>query len=63
MLNFRDPVGVCSGYCLAATFTGYYQRRADGTYRIFDADIVTNASVNWASAGEPAAPASSASRA
>jgi matrixin len=52
MLNFRDPVGACSGSCLAATFTGYYQRRANGTYRIFDADIVTNPTRNFASAGE-----------
>jgi hypothetical protein len=52
MLNFRDPVGACSGSCLAATFTGYYQRRSNGTYRIFDADIVTSAR-NFASAGEP----------
>jgi hypothetical protein len=52
MLNFRDPVGACSGSCLAATFTGYYQRRSNGTYRIFDADIVTNPTRNFASAGE-----------
>ena len=53
MLNFRDPVGVCSGNCLAATFTGYYQRRSNGTYRIYDADIVTNSTgFDWASAGE-----------
>jgi hypothetical protein len=52
MLNFRDPVGACSGSCLAATFTGYYQRRSNGTYRIYDADIVTNPNVNFASAGE-----------
>jgi hypothetical protein len=52
MLNFRDPVGACTGSCLAATFTGYYQRRANGTYRIYDADIVTNATRNYATAGE-----------
>lgn len=52
MLNFRDPVGACSGSCLAATFTGYYQRRSNGTWRIYDADIVTNPSRNYASAGE-----------
>lgn len=52
MLNFRDPVGACSGSCLAATFTGYYQRRSNGTWRIYDADIVTNVSRNYASAGE-----------
>jgi hypothetical protein len=52
MLNFRDPTGACSGSCLAATFTGYYTRRSNGTYRIYDADIVTNTARNWASLGE-----------
>lgn len=52
MLNFRDPIGACTGSCLAATFTGYYTRRANGTYRIYDADIVTNTAYAWASAGE-----------
>jgi len=51
MLNFRDPQGACSGNCLAATFTGYYTRRSDGTYRIYDADIVTS-NRDWASLGE-----------
>lgn len=52
MLNLRDPIGACSGNCLAATFTGYYVRRSNGTYRITDADIVTNPSLNFASTGE-----------
>jgi Matrixin len=52
MLNFRDPQRACTGGCLAATFTGYYTQRSNGTYRIFDADIVTNPSVNFASLGE-----------
>jgi hypothetical protein len=52
MLNLRDPVGACSGSCLAATFTGYYTRRSNGTYRIYDADIVTNPNINFASSGE-----------
>ena len=52
MLNFRDPQGACSGNCLAATFTGYYTRRSNGTYRITDADIVTNTAHAWASLGE-----------
>jgi Matrixin len=52
MINFRDPVGACSGSCLVATFTGYYARRADGTYRITDSDMVTNTRYDWASAGE-----------
>jgi hypothetical protein len=52
MLNFTDPERVCTGSCLAATFTGYYQQRSDGTYRIYDADIVTSTSYNWTSEGE-----------
>ncbi len=52
MLNSGDPQRVCTGSCLAATFTGYYSRRTDGTYRITDADIVTNRAHAWASAGE-----------
>jgi Matrixin len=53
MLNFTDPVRACTGSCLAATFTGFFQSRGNGTNRITDADIVTNAAgFNWASAGE-----------
>lgn len=52
MLNFQDPTGACSGNCLAATFTGYYSRRPNGTYRIYDADIVTNRAFQWISLGE-----------
>lgn len=52
MLNFRDPQRVCTGNCLAATFTGYYTRRSNGTYRIYDADIVTNTAHAWATLGE-----------
>src|SRR6185436_19409402 len=53
MLNFRDPVGACTGNCLAATFTGFFQNRGNGTYRITDADIVTNTAWNWGSTGDP----------
>lgn len=55
MLNFRDPERVCNGNCLAATFTGFFSARGDGTTRIDDADIVTNASkkLKWTSAAEP----------
>jgi Matrixin len=52
MINFRDPVGACSGSCIVATFTGYYTRRTDGTTRITDADMVTNPTRDLASAGE-----------
>lgn len=53
MINFRDPVGVCTGSCLAATLTGYYTQRSNGTYRIYDADIVTNSRVDFTSVREP----------
>ena len=56
MLSFDDPVGVCDGTCLAATFTGYYTQSGRGknrTYTIFDADIVTNTAYNWTSQSEP----------
>jgi hypothetical protein len=53
MLNFTDPERVCTGSCLAATFTGFFSTRPDGSVRIFDADIVTNTSFAWTSVGEP----------
>jgi hypothetical protein len=53
MLNFRDPEHACNGNCLAATFTGFYESRGDGTYRIFDADIVTSTKYAWTSEKEP----------
>lgn len=52
MLRFDDPINVCNGTCLAATFTGYYEGRGDGTTRIFDADIVTNTSYDWTTVDE-----------
>jgi len=52
MLNFRDPERACKGSCLAATFTGFYSQRSDGTYRINDADIITNTRYAWTSVGE-----------
>ncbi|MEM7051992.1 MAG: matrixin family metalloprotease [Acidobacteriota bacterium] len=47
MLNFRDPIGACTGTCLAANFTGFF---TGGT--INDADIVTNTAYSWTSQGE-----------
>ena len=55
MLNFEDPTGQCSGTCLAATFTGFYERVGKGRKRntyIRDADIVTNTAYNWTSLAE-----------
>ena len=55
MLNFTDPFSACTNPCLAATFTGYYTERSagSGSYRIDDADIVTNnTGHSWTSQGE-----------
>ena len=52
MLNFDDPENVCNGNCLAATFTGFFSERSDGTTRIDDADIVTNNRFDWTSESE-----------
>ncbi|MEE8522886.1 MAG: matrixin family metalloprotease [Thermoanaerobaculia bacterium] len=53
MLNFDDPEHACNGNCLAATFTGFFEQRNDGSSRIFDADIVTNDRFAWTSESEP----------
>jgi hypothetical protein len=53
MLSFDDPENVCKGSCLAATFTGFFENRGDGSVRIFDADIVTNTRYEWTSMDEP----------
>jgi hypothetical protein len=53
MLRFDDPINVCTGSCLAATFTGFFSERNDGTWRIDDADIVTNTSFNFTTPSEP----------
>lgn len=55
MLNLTDPLAACTGSCLAATFTAYYTERAagSGSWKITDADIVTNSTgYNWTSEGE-----------
>lgn len=52
MLVFDDPFNVCTGNCLAATFTGFFSDRSDGTTRIDDADIVTNTRHAWTSEAE-----------
>jgi hypothetical protein len=55
MLNLTDPLAACTFTCLAATFTGYYAERSagSGSWKITDADIVTNAGgYNWTSQGE-----------
>jgi hypothetical protein len=55
MLKFSDPLAACTGSCLAATFTAYYSERQAGTgsYKIDDADIVTNSTgYSWSSQGE-----------
>lgn len=55
MLAFSDPIGACTGSCLAATFLGYYGERSpgSGSWQITDADIVINAGgFHWTSEGE-----------
>jgi len=55
MLKLSDPLSACTGSCLAATFTAYYAERTagSGSWRINDADIVTNSTgYNWTSQGE-----------
>ena len=55
MLNFSDPEAVCTGSCLAATFTGFYSTEGRGRSRkatVFDADIVTNTAYKWTSQSE-----------
>jgi len=53
MLSFLDPANGCKGTCLAATYTGYANAAGDGTYRFYDADIVTNNAYSWTSTAEP----------
>jgi hypothetical protein len=53
MLRFDDPIRVCNGSCLAATFTGFYSQRNDGSWRIDDADIVTNTRYDFTTPSEP----------
>lgn len=55
MLNFEDPTDLCTGNCLAGTFTGFYERVGRGRSRktvITDADIVTNTAFSWTSESE-----------
>ena len=55
MLNISDPENVCTGSCLAATFTGFYFVEGRGRRRkgaIVDADIVTNTAYQWTSQSE-----------
>jgi hypothetical protein len=55
MMKLSDPLSACTGTCLAATFTGYYTERSagSGSWKITDADIVTNSTgYNWTSQGE-----------
>lgn len=54
MIKFSDPLDSCTGNCLAATYIGYYSERAAGSssWRIDDADVVTNLDHAWTSEGE-----------
>lgn len=56
---FADPLQICTGNCLAATTTGYYNTGSkaccDGLtlVQLTDADICFNTSYNFTSTGEP----------
>jgi len=57
-LVFNDPIGVCSGSCIAATFTGYYNTGQQGTcgslnvVAITDSDVVFNTAYNYQTVAE-----------
>jgi hypothetical protein len=63
-LVFSDPLRICTGNCLAATTTGYYNTGSTGvcTYsgggsrtlaQITDSDVAFNLSYNYSTPGEP----------
>ncbi|HZI92682.1 MAG TPA: matrixin family metalloprotease [Patescibacteria group bacterium] len=58
---FSDPRHLCTGSCIAATLTGYYDTGQTGTcggvsmVRVTDADIAFNLSFNYTTAAETAA--------
>lgn len=54
MIKFGDPLGSCTGSCLASTYIGYKSERFpfSSSWRIDDADIVTNLDHEWTSEGE-----------
>jgi hypothetical protein len=49
-LNFRDPYGACTGSCITATLSS-----RDSQGFINDAEVLTNSTLPWASAGEACA--------
>lgn len=55
---FGDPIGVCSGSCIAATFTGYYNSGQTGScdalnvVAITDSDVVFNLAYNYTTLAE-----------
>ena len=58
---FGDPRHICTGSCLAATLTGYYDTGQTGTcggvtmVRVTDADVSFNLSYNYTTAAETTA--------
>src|SRR5262245_32401259 len=50
---FADPLGICTGNCLAATLTGYYNTGLTGTcgglnvVKITDSDVAFNLGFNY----------------
>ena len=58
---FSDPLRLCTGSCIAATLTGYYNTSQTGTcgglnmVRVTDADVAFNLAFNYTTAAETAA--------
>lgn len=42
MISFQDPLGICRFPCIGATLATFFAQREDKSWRILDADIVTN---------------------
>jgi matrixin len=55
---FGDPLNLCTGSCIAATLTGYYNTSQTGTcgglsvVRVTDADVAFNLSYNYTTVAE-----------
>jgi len=55
---FSDPLHLCTGSCIAATLTGYYNTGQTGTcggvtmVKVTDADVAFNLGFNYTTAGE-----------
>ncbi|HYG63888.1 MAG TPA: matrixin family metalloprotease [Thermoanaerobaculia bacterium] len=55
MISFSDPLGICTGSCIAGSLNGYSLRSpGSGSYKLTDVDLVFNpsSSTSWTSQGE-----------